>query len=129
MARYRRLLAAMLTVFGFAAQACIWDTTALEDEKARHPELADVVLGKSSKTNSSAELRHRLASLEANRREDDPDWWNDLAGAHLRLGKLQAAVEMLEPAVKRFPDNYGVHANLGTAYHLLGRYVEAEREI
>jgi tetratricopeptide (TPR) repeat protein len=29
----------------------------------------------------------------------------------------------------RFATNYGIHANLGTAYHLLGRYAEAEREI
>jgi tetratricopeptide (TPR) repeat protein len=29
----------------------------------------------------------------------------------------------------RFATNYGIHANLGTAYHLLGRYADAEREI
>jgi len=31
--------------------------------------------------------------------------------------------------VKKFDTNYGVHANLGTAYHLLGRHQEAEKEI
>jgi tetratricopeptide (TPR) repeat protein len=31
--------------------------------------------------------------------------------------------------VTRFPNDYGIHANLGTAYHLLGRYVEAEKHI
>ena len=29
----------------------------------------------------------------------------------------------------KFDTNYGIHANLGTAYHLLGRYKEAEHEI
>jgi len=32
-------------------------------------------------------------------------------------------------SVAKFPNEYGIHANLGTAYHLLGRYQEAEREI
>ena len=36
---------------------------------------------------------------------------------------------LLEPALSRFATNYGVHANLGTAYHLLGDYKAAEREI
>jgi tetratricopeptide (TPR) repeat protein len=52
-----------------------------------------------------------------------------LAGAYLRLGQAQEAVNLLEPVLKKFDTNYGVHANLGTAYHLLGRYQEAEREI
>ena len=29
----------------------------------------------------------------------------------------------------RFANDYGVHANLGTAYHLMGRYADASREI
>jgi tetratricopeptide (TPR) repeat protein len=45
------------------------------------------------------------------------------------VGEPGEAVKLLEPARKKFPDNYGVHANLGTAYHLLGRHEEAERAI
>jgi predicted Zn-dependent protease len=56
-------------------------------------------------------------------------WWNNLAGSYLRLGKPGEAVKILEPLTNRFANDYGIHANLGTAYHLLGRYVEAEREI
>jgi tetratricopeptide (TPR) repeat protein len=67
--------------------------------------------------------------LEARRREEDPSWWNDLAGAHLRLGEAKVAAELLETVTNRFKDDYGIHANLGTAYHLLGRYQEAAREI
>ena len=74
-------------------------------------------------------MRKRIQELRANRRESDAVWWNDLAGAHLRLGEAQEAVRLLEPVVKQFDTNYGIHANLGTAYHLLGRYKEAEREI
>jgi len=59
----------------------------------------------------------------------DPRWWNDLAGAHIRLGNLEKAVEILTPLVSRFRGDYGVHSNLGTALHLLGRYEEAETHV
>ncbi len=35
----------------------------------------------------------------------------------------------LEGVLLKFPNNYGIHANLGTACHMLGRYAEAEQEI
>jgi tetratricopeptide (TPR) repeat protein len=50
-------------------------------------------------------------------------------GAYIRVGEPAEAVKLLEPARDRFPNDYGVRANLGTAYHLLGRYAEAEKEI
>ncbi|HXU79790.1 MAG TPA: tetratricopeptide repeat protein [Polyangia bacterium] len=77
----------------------------------------------------TARLRARVGELERQRREEDPGWWNDLAGAFIRLGEPGRAVALLAPVVARFPDDYGIHANLGTAYHLLGRYPEAQREI
>jgi tetratricopeptide (TPR) repeat protein len=39
------------------------------------------------------------------------------------------AVKLLEPVATKFPNDYGIHANLGTAYHLLGQYPKAEKEI
>ena len=74
-------------------------------------------------------VKARLAELEASPRHDDPVWWNDVGGSHLRLGEPEKAAAVLEQAVVKFPNDYGVHANLGTAYHLLGRYSDAEREI
>jgi len=112
-----------------AATACIWDADTLAAEKAHSPKLADAILGNSAPTPDPARLRARIAQLNAQRRADDPAWWNDLAGAHLRLGQPAEAVKLLEPVAGKFPDDYGIHANLGTAYHLLGRYADAEREI
>lgn len=127
----RPLLTALVAaaILPSAAGACIWDSDTLAEERAGSPRLAEVVLGKAAHTPDAGKLRARIRQLEAEPREDDPAWWNDLAGAHIRLGETQRAVELLEPAVRRFPKDYGVHANLGTAYHLLGRYREAEREI
>ncbi len=70
-----------------------------------------------------------IQKLKANPRKDDPAWWNNLTGSYLRLGQPGEAVKILEPLTNRFNGDYGIHANLGTAYHLLGRYTEAEREI
>jgi tetratricopeptide (TPR) repeat protein len=47
----------------------------------------------------------------------------------MRSGQPQKAVDLLEPVISRFSNDYGMHANLGTAYHLLGRYADAEKEI
>ena len=109
--------------------ACIWDADTLGQERRAHPKMADAILGPTAKAPDPAPLRQRIQQLLQNRRDDDPTWWNDLADAHLRLGQPLEAARLLEPVLQKFETNYGVHANLGTAYHLLGRYQEAERQI
>jgi tetratricopeptide (TPR) repeat protein len=110
------------------SNACMWDSTTLSTEKKRHPDLAAVVLGKTPPPEDPKLLRARIEKLLANRRENDPLWWDDLAVARMNLGELKESVALLESVTNRFADDYGIHANLGTAYHLLGRY-PAEREI
>lgn len=109
--------------------ACIWDSDTLGDERKKSPDMAALILGTQLQAVDANALVKRIELLKAKPRENDPAWWNDLAGAYLRLGRAQDAANLLEPVVSRFPTDYGVHANLGTAYHLLGRYTEAEREI
>jgi len=120
-----------ISLFGVAATAaaCLWDADTLADERKVRPKMAEAILGPPPKPADPKPLMARIETLKANARENDPAWWNDLAGALIRLGRTKEAVELLESAVKRFPDDYGVHANLGTAYHLLGRYQDAEKEI
>lgn len=120
------LLAAILLVR--SASACIWDSKTLSEEKSTHRKLADVILNEPQKVDAG-ELNDRIAKLKAKPKEDDVAWWNDLAGAYLRLGQSAEAVRLLEPLTNRFVKDYGIHANLGTAYHLMGRYKEAEAEI
>jgi tetratricopeptide (TPR) repeat protein len=110
-------------------QACMWDSTTLATEKKRHPELAKVILGETDKPEEPGLLRERIQKLNADRHENDPMWWDDLAVAHMKIGELKEAVALLESVTNRFVNDYGIHANLGTAYHLQGRYQEAEREI
>ena len=109
--------------------ACIWDADTLDNEKKKKPEIAEIIFGTGKETTDAPRLQKRIAELKSDPRENDAAWWNDLAGAYLRLGQAQEAVNLLEPIVKKFDSDYGIHANLGTAYHLLGRYQEAEKEI
>jgi len=119
----------LLMLFALTAKACIWDADTLLQEKWRNHDLAKAILGEPPQPENPQPLQERIKNLEANRDENNPDWWNNLAGAYLRLNQPATAEKFLEPIVSIFPNNYGIHANLGTAYHLLGRYQDAENEI
>lgn len=111
------------------AAACIWDSDTLFLEKHARPKMAKVILDPASVAADDKQLLARIDQLRADPKTNSAAWWNELAGANLRLGRAQAAVDLLKPVVESFPNDYGMHANLGTAYHLLGRYAEAERHI
>lgn len=123
------MMAALMVVCCETASACIWDADTMFEEKWKNPAMAKAILSNDPVQIDEHTLRSRIASLIKNPHKDDPSWWNDLAGAHLRLRESREAINILEPLLQRFPDNYGIHANLGTAYHLAGQYLKAEREI
>jgi Flp pilus assembly protein TadD len=124
-----RLSVLLVVLFASNASACIWDSDSMLLEKIRSHDLASAILYNDPVAPDTKKLQKRIKELEANRRETDPDWWNNLAGAYIRLGQPQTAIRLLTPVVAKFPNDYGIHANLGTALHLLGRYNEAEKEI
>jgi tetratricopeptide (TPR) repeat protein len=127
MRKLLRILAAIF--FSFTATACMWDAESLSREKARSHDLAQTIVNNQPIPEDTNHLRATIQVLEVDRHEDDPMWWNNLVVAHLRLGEFTVAVKLLEPIVEKFPNDYGIHANLGTAYHLMGRYQDAEKEI
>ena len=118
-----------MTLLALNARACIWDADSLEHERTRSKDLATAIQGEPVPADDPQKLRARITELEAHRDETNANWWNNLAGAYLRLNQPADAMKILEPVMARFPNDYGIHANLGTAYHLLGRYAEAEKEI
>ena len=91
--------------------------------------LADAAAGKFAEGPSKNVVRKHLQGLLANPQPENPYWWVNVSGAHLRLGDAATAAQKLETVVEKFRGEYGIRSNLGTAYHLLGRYTEAEREI
>jgi len=120
----------LVTGLVWPVSACIWDADTMFQERITSPKLAQVILGKPPpQLPDATPLRKRIATLKANPNDTDPNWWNNLAGTHLRLGEAVEAVKLLESVTNRFPRDYGIHANLGTAYHVLGRFQDAEREI
>ena len=123
------LTIALLAFSGINLSACLWDSDTLSQERRSTPDLAKAILGNTEERADPEPLRKRITALKATPKQNDPAWWNDLAGAHIRLGETREAVALLESVLEKFPDDYGIHANLGTAYHLLGRYQEAEKEI
>lgn len=124
-----RLLVLAILLIQTQAVACIWDSDTLSQERRAHPKLAEAILSSPSSPTDLPAIKKRIEGLLANRQENEPAWWNELAGAHLRLGNATEAARILEPLLGRFGTNYGIRANLGTAYHLLGRYQDAERLI
>jgi tetratricopeptide (TPR) repeat protein len=123
------LILLLLLTFIEAASACMWDRDTLSDEAKKSPTLAEAILKKPEKSPPIEIYLQRLKELNANPKKDDPFWWNDVAGAYLRMGRAKEAARLLEPVMQRFTSDYGIHANLGTAYHLMGRFADAEREI
>jgi hypothetical protein len=124
-----RLGILVLCCFTLAAHACMWDAHSLWTEKMRSHDLASAINGNAMPAVDFSSLQHDIKDLKAKPQENDPEWWNDLAGSYLRLNQPDVAVKILEPVASRFTNDYGIHANLGTAYHFLGRYADAEREI
>src|SRR6185369_6900930 len=125
----RCLTVALPALIELSAAACMWDSDTLADEQRKSPTLAQAILTNAIEAPDAPRLRDRITKLHREPRRNDAAWWNDLAGAHLRLGEAREAAAILEPVLERFPGDYGIHANLGTAYHLLGRYAEAAKEI
>src|SRR5882724_3287043 len=107
----------LLLALAGRAHACIWDAESLSFEKNRSHDLASAILDETNAVDDPQALQARIKELEANRDETNADWWNNLAGAYLRLNRPEAAVKLLEPVVGTFTNDYGMHANLGTAYH------------
>lgn len=120
------IVAVAVTTSSFA---CIWDARTMREEKKAHRDLAGIILDAGKRRVVDPSITADIERLKATPQPNDPGWLNDLAGAYIRVGQPEEAVKLLEPAREKFPNDYGVHANLGTAYHMLGRYAEAEKEI
>lgn len=53
----------------------------------------------------------------------------DLGAVYIRLGKPDKALNLLAPAVRKFPDHFAVAANLGTAFQLTGDLERAATQL
>lgn len=73
--------------------------------------------------------RGAIAAYQAARTDlgDNDVLLNNLGYAHLQVGRLDLALEVLRSAVAANPDNARAHLNLGLAYYGLARFGDAVR--
>src|SRR5438105_15893987 len=84
----------VLSLPGGSVQGCIWDSKTLGDEIRKDPTLAKAILSPESPAEDVASLRSRIEKLRSEPKESEPAWWNDLAGAYLRLGQPAEAIKI-----------------------------------
>ncbi len=124
------LLVGFLLAGSASGWACIWDSkTPATKKNWNRPAFADLILRSEQPKVDQRTYQKKLDSLLTAPHPEDVTWLNEVAGTYLRKGEAQKAVDLLAPREAQFTNDYGVQANLGTAYHLLGRYEEAERHI
>lgn len=102
-----------------AAQACLWDRDTLAMERARFPEINELIVGYFPR-HSPAYFQWRLEQVSAipvdQRTAADYD---DIAVSHDKLGQHQQAIDTMLAKLERYPDQhlYETFANLGT-FHI-----------
>ena len=112
------IVAACLVYAPTSALACIWDRDTLAMERARFPEVNELIAGYFAR-HSPVYYQWRLdqvLAIPADQRK--PADYDDLAASYDKLGEPQRAVDTMLEKIKRFPDQgvYESQANLGTFY-------------
>lgn len=112
------LIVLLLLLPTAVANACIWDRDTLAMERARFPEVNELIVGYFPR-HSSAYYQWRLEQVIAipieQRTAADYD---DLGASYDKLGEHDKAIQTMLDKIEKFPDEglYETHANLGTFY-------------
>jgi cytochrome c-type biogenesis protein CcmH/NrfG len=114
-----------------AANACFYSKYALLEDKQRQTTVDDLVYdriadaekarGKTFYVEESERLKSRLQEGRS-----DPVFLNDYAYLLYMSGNLHGSIQAWEGARKLDPRNYSILCNLATAFHLQGRFDQAE---
>ena len=100
------------------AQACIWDRDTLAMERARFPEVNELIVGYFPRHSSAYYQWRQKQVLAIPVDQRSPSDYDDLAVSYDKLGEHDQAIATMLAKVKRFPNEavYETHANLGTFY-------------
>src|SRR5690349_9469040 len=94
-----------------AMPACLWDSDTVEAERARFPEMAEVITGNFAR--HSKEFHAWRAERARKRIEADPkakDAYDDLAVSQHKLGDHKAAIETMLAKEKAVPGLYETYS-------------------
>lgn len=112
------LIVLVILLSASTANACIWDRDTLAMERARFPEVNELIAGYFPR-HSAAYYQWRLDQVRAipveQRTAADYD---DLGASYDKLGQHEQAIQIMLDKIERFPQEglYETHANLGTFY-------------
>ena len=112
---------ALVLLLPAVGSACIWDSDTLLDELQGRSSTYHVISGQVPEHGRAYYEKRLERSLDLLKRAPESlEVLYDVAGAYMRLGEHDKAIEMLEKANGIAPDRYKTLSNLGVAYFLKG---------
>ena len=113
-----------------ASQACIWDADTLAAERARFPEIAELITGMFPRHSKEFHAWRLLVCQDRIAKgQKDPFLYDDLAVSQHKLGDHEAAIQTMLDKEKVYPGQYETYSNLGTFSIYTGQLKEADRYI
>lgn len=100
------------------ANACIWDRDTLAMERARFPEVNELIVGYFPRHSPVYYEWRKEQVLAVPVQERTPADYDDLGASYDKLGDHDKAIQIMIDKIERFPTEglYETHANLGTFY-------------
>ncbi|MEO0474341.1 MAG: hypothetical protein AAF085_00020 [Planctomycetota bacterium] len=100
------------------AHACIWDRDTLAMERARFPEVNELIVGYFPRHSPAYYEWRKQQVLSIHMQDRTPASYDDLGASYDKLGEHDKAIETMLAKFERYPDQgvYETHANLGTFY-------------
>lgn len=101
-----------------SAQACLWDRDTLAMERARFPEVNELIVGYFPRHSPAYYEWRKKQVLSIPLDQRTPSDFDDLGVSYDKLGEHEQAIATMLEKIERFPDKglYETHANLGTFY-------------
>lgn len=134
--RYNRLMrhiptiVACIAVIASPVHGCIWDSDTLAAERARFPEVAELITGYFARHSREFYAWRLLRSEELIKNgKAVAETYDDLAVSQHKLGDHKAAIATMEAKEKLFPGKYETFSNLGTFYIYTGDLNQAQAYI
>jgi tetratricopeptide (TPR) repeat protein len=128
--RYLMLSICFVGLLVRTADACLWDTDTLEQERSRFPSVLELVTGKFLRHTPEFyewRIRDRLRRLKE---QPNKAWLaDDLAVAYDKTEQHDQAIAVMLDVEKKTPGRYETAANLGTFYIHSGRLEEGLKQI
>ena len=112
------LIVLVLLMSASAAHACIWDRDTLAMERARFPEVNELIVGYFPRHSPAYYEWRKEQVLAIPVDERTPSDYDDLGASYDKLGEHEQAIQTILDKMQRYPDTgvYESLANLGTFY-------------